>query len=123
MAYTRDPGKAAEYLFAFELLDRGIIPNWPSSQMMPYDMIADTGIKNFKVQVKSSEQLRPNLKLSHGKNSYKREDFDFLALYLYKHNTWYLIPSHCLKRKLRINPDAVLSPWTKYKDAWHLISA
>ena len=50
-----DIGAVSEHRFAAELLARGAMPSWPSSQQQPYDLIVDVPSGRYRVQVKGTE--------------------------------------------------------------------
>lgn len=123
-----DMGAAAEYRCASELLARGLIPSWPSTQTQPYDMIVDTFKGPKRVQVKSSVQKGTPVKVgfkmeeSGRYRAYTQDDCDFIILYLFEHDVWYVFPIGITKRSLTLKPGAERCNWAPYLNAWHLIT-
>lgn len=127
MVKTIDGGKVAEYILAAELLDRGIIPCWPSSQMVPYDLIADTGKHKHKLQVKGTREktnkvrFQFRMKSSKLRRRYTKKDTDFIVLYVFSSWTWYVIPVAAAKLQMTFKPFDAKCKNSKYKEAWHLL--
>lgn len=128
MSVASDVGASAEYFFAAELLSRGIIPCWPSTESMPYDMIIDTGRNRYRVQVKGTKNISSivdiGLTARKGKETraYTQKDVDFIVVYLFHYKTWYIFPIKDVGRAPRLKPG---DPWCKnlkFRDAWHLLT-
>lgn len=90
---------------------------------------ADTGILS-RVQVKSVATLyrgQYQVLAAHGnrkKRPYLKGEIEFLAVYIFPTNTWYIMPLEALGGKMRLrfpkkpNPRHKFSP---YLEAWHLL--
>jgi hypothetical protein len=121
-----DAGKIAEYQCATELLKRGITPSWPSVETEPFDIIASVGQRFARLQVKSSGQARPALRLATKtdglQEAYTKEHIDYIILWAVKADEWFIIPVEEITTKnIYINTKSKKCPWNKYKNAWHLI--
>lgn len=122
-----DHGKVAEYAFASELLARGVTPNWPSSQNLPYDMIADTGSARHRVQVKgtikSGQVIDVQFMCQDGKKKrrYRKDEVDFIALHIRAFETWYIFPVDDIETGARIKPGDETCKYNIYREAWNLL--
>lgn len=123
----KDVGACAEYRFASECLHRGFVPLWPSNDSMPYDMVVDTGEKRLRIQVKGTEKDTSTIVFAchmRDKNTvraYNKADVDFVVLYVFSKNVWYIFPIANVKGNISVTPE---DPWCKnlkYKNAWHLL--
>lgn len=128
MAATVDTGKVGEYRFAAELLDRNWVPLWPSTEMFPYDVVADTGEQRHRVQVKASKKKASSvtfdLRMKAGKRrrKYTKRDTDFIALYVFEYDAWYILPVEDINStEITVNPGIPGCKWTKYLGAWDLL--
>lgn len=129
MEKTIDVGKVSEYAFAAELLDRNIVPCWPSTEMSPYDMIADTGKARYRIQVKGTRaegakiamDLRrpPSTRKKNGK--YKKSDTDFIIAHVVEFKAWYIFPVEEVNSTLTLQPGNGDCKYAKYLAAWHLL--
>lgn len=130
MSKKIDIGAACEHMFAAELLKRGIMPSWPSSQMMPYDLVAELPEKIARFQVKGTQKKTTPINfqvmkegLRSSKIRYEESDFDYLAVYTFAHGLWYIIPVKDFGlTTLTIKPGNPRCKWHKYVEAWHLLS-
>ncbi len=124
----KDIGAAAEYLFASECLYRGYVPNWPSTETMPYDMIIDTGPARLRVQVKGTDlytetiNFRLKMRDKSRVRSYSAKDVDFVVLYLFRASTWYILPIDKVKTGIQVSPANLWCKSREFKNAWHLLN-
>ncbi len=127
MSIKADIGAASEYRFASACLARGLIPSWPSTDSTAYDMVVDTGKQLYRVQVKGTEKssytidYQFTMKANGGTRRYNKRDVDFIVLFVFKQNVWYIFPISDAGAGKRLRPD---DPWCKYikfKNAWNLI--
>jgi hypothetical protein len=121
-----DKGKLAEHAFAVALLERGITPNWPSVETEPYDLIASVSTALTRIQVKGTEQVRPQLRLSTSTSGklvrYTKQDVDIVAIWIRPLDMWYLVPIEEIKgQSISIRPELTSCKWKKYQEAWHLL--
>lgn len=122
-----DVGASAEYLFASECLSKGLIPSWPSTEAMPYDMIIDTGIRRLRVQIKgtikSTGIVDIQLMMRRGPvhRRYTKKDIDFVAVHLFESDLWYIFPVAKVGASVRLRPDDVWCKNRQFRNAWHLI--
>ncbi len=118
-----DLGKVGEYAFATELLKRGYVPLWPSTETVPYDLGFWNGRHFIRVQVKATAQekdihLRVHTELNGKDMPYTKAHADVLALWLTKLNLWYIIPIEMVKKNMGIAPASKRCRWAKFKEAW-----
>lgn len=119
-----DSGKVAEYRLATELLGRDIIPLWPSSAHLPYDIVITHGHRAVKIQVKGTTQdpKRIDLRLTckSRDRAYTPEDVDIFAIYIEKLDLFYFIPVKNLRgaKNILIQPLRASCRWRKYQAAW-----
>lgn len=122
-----DIGAAAEYRFAAEMLSRGIVPSWPSVETQPYDMIIDLGASRRRIQIKGTEQEGPQVTFQFrrrdGKKTktYTAKEVDFIVLYLYSKDLWYIFPVKETRSTMIIKPEDLWCKYRKYRNAWKLL--
>lgn len=128
MAYI-DKGKQAEYLLASELLGLGMTPCWPSCESQPFDLICASDSKTCRIQVKGSvmkgKSIPVRLKLQDGGKirRYTSKDVDYIAVYLYEYDEWYILPIEEIhKTSVSLRPGSEKCRWAAYRNAWHLLS-
>jgi hypothetical protein len=128
MEKTIDVGKCSEYWFAAELLDRNIVPLWPSTEMYPYDVVADTGEARLRVQVKGTRKIGPSISMDVRRSisgrrnrKYSKKDTDFIAIHVVSWGAWYIIPVEDIKENITLHPGKPSCKWIKYLAAWHLL--
>jgi hypothetical protein len=123
-----DLGAVAEYDFASQLLARGIIPAWPSTETQPYDMIAICEKGLHKVQVKGTNHRGPTvrahvaMRAGKGKSrAYTKADIDFVVIKLFEYDLYYIIPVEKIVKDMRIKPADPACKWQRFKNAWSLL--
>lgn len=123
-----DIGAVAEHLCAAELMSRGFMTNWPSSQQHPYDLIADNGTECHRIQVKGTKKRGDHIDfqfMRHAghrqKKRYGSEDADFVILHLFEYDAWYVFPIEMCKTGVRIKPGSAICKHNKYLEAWDLL--
>jgi hypothetical protein len=128
MAASIDAGKVAEYRLAAELLDRNIVPLWPSSEMYPYDLVADTGANRHRIQVKGTKQTGSSvsvdcrMKTGKRRRKYTKKDTDFIVLHIFEFKAWYVIPVEKVQTgEVTVRPGNPDCKWAKYMSAWDLL--
>jgi hypothetical protein len=110
----------------------GIAKPWGDSDS--YDYIIDSGWKRWRTQVKCSASKRDDgyqISPSHraygkGKTLYTLDDIDLLVVYIFPHDTWYVLPIEDIlgARTLIFFPDGghPRAHWEQYREAWHLLT-
>lgn len=117
-------GDVAEYLFAAALLDRGMVPCWPSTDSQPYDLVVDVGSERYRVQVKGTTKrgssVHVPLIMRQGKKTrrYTKKDVDLVVLYLFEYDTWYIFPVSVVRSSVTIRPGSPRCRWKRYAAAW-----
>jgi len=135
---TKRKGELAELAFILKAASLGLIVSKPYGDSFLYDMIVESGGGLRKIQIKSSFHSNGpghSVSLVREKDKdrltpwYAEGDIDFLAVYVVRHDAWYIIPVQAIKgmKSLRLYP---IPPKKKnggryeiYREAWHLISA
>ena len=111
-------GLSAELLFSSECIRRNLIVCYPIGDRAPYDIIVDNGNTTIKVQIKSTNNPRCEVRSRAHKGSSR---FDCVKVYaIYWNNLWVIIPSYELKGKryLRMSLEIV----QKYANNWSLLN-
>lgn len=116
-------------MFAAELLKRKIMVSWPSSQMMPYDLVAELPERMVRIQVKGTQKKGETINFQvmkegpkRSKQRYEESDFDFIVVHTFQHGLWYVIPvKEFGLTSLTIKPTNPKCKWHAYKEAWHLL--
>ncbi len=129
MSKTIDIGAVAEHKFAAELLHRGIMPSWPSSQLIPYDLVAELPNRLVRIQVKGTRRIGKSIEVdvrkystSKTRSRYTKHDTDFIVVYIFETNDWYLLPiKNFNSTTLTLKPGDPRCKWLKYKNAWELL--
>jgi len=128
-----DSGKVSEYALATALLSRDIVPLWPSSAHLKYDIVVvpRKGVTR-RIQVKGlsttqtssiSVKIRHNQHASGGKKvsrKYTKEDVDIIVIHLIHLSVFYIIPIGCLNGQgaITIKPEDPKCRWKRYQEAW-----
>ena len=135
---TKRMGELAELAFMFRAATYGIGIAKPYGDSFPYDFLTQHGKRLLRIQVKScfSGERRckngfPIIVACHwgqGKMNYSVDDVDFIAAFIAKYDTWYLIPMESLghKKNIRLYPGErkLKRPgglYEQYREAWHLL--
>lgn len=97
--------------------------------MYPFDLVVACASRVSRVQVKASEKSGKAINVSAQKQlkgkatKYTSVDVDFLAIYLFSHDLWYLIPIRQVKgMTIYLRPEDPRCPFSKYKEAWSLLA-
>lgn len=101
---------------AAELLERGVVPFWPSAHDAPYDLLVAPRSRAIKIQVKGSDRADGSVTVKTERGRYTTEDADVVAIYWACVDAWYFIPT-----SKDIPTTANLRKWDKYLDSWHLV--
>jgi PD-(D/E)XK endonuclease len=117
-------GEAAEAAFLAKAssLGFGVAKPWGDSER--YDFILDSGHNFWRVQVKSTQRFaesRYRVKASGWRDTYNRDQIDFIVVYIVPEDLWYVVPiaAAASRKGLRFYPHsgrkALLE---KYREAW-----
>jgi len=105
-------GAHAEYLIAVKCMENGFDVSMPLKHTSIYDMIVDTGDRLVKVQVKSSAQPpRENHKsvnvliYKNNHQLYEVGEIDYLALYVYEFQGFFVFKYDQPKKSYRVHPE------------------
>jgi uncharacterized protein YneR len=129
-------GELAELGFMYRSASHGIGVAKPYGDSFPYDFLIQPGKRLLRVQVKSTfnggrsghNGFSVGVRRHNGRTQYRIEDVDFIAAFIAKHDTWYLIPMqsvgnkrgiHLYPGKRRIKPGCGL--YEQYRESWHLL--
>jgi hypothetical protein len=133
---TKRMGELAELGFMFRAASYGIGVAKPYGDSFPYDFLTQHGKRLLRVQVKSCfslERHKPGFPIvvachwGQSQMNYSIDDVDFIAAFIAKYDTWYLIPMESLGRKkcIRVYPrkrrSGASDPYEKYQEAWNLL--
>lgn len=122
-------GAIAEQIFIAESLKKDIFPSTPIVDCQGYDFLIEIGDSFAKVQVKSVAKKDPsrnsykcNVKRGFDGRSYDKGDYDFLAVYIFSMDIFYIIPFDSVSATtIRMNPDSNKCKYKKFLNAWHLL--
>lgn len=124
-------GDTAEILFLLWAASLGLRVSKPYGDSYPYDSIVDNGHTCYKVQIKSSNragvrglyQVNANRTGKH--RAYRPSEVDFLACYIFRTKTWYIIPQSAIGRRSSVilyGPSRrECGMFAAYFEAWHLL--
>jgi len=85
-------GEYAESLFTTRCIDTGYIVSKPFSHYARYDLIVDVDNLLHRVQVKSTDHIRPKDNQCQVKIDYTKDEVDWFAIYFKKLDSWYVLP-------------------------------
>src|SRR5882762_3256389 len=127
-------GELAEMTFHTRCAQLGLRVATPYGDSYPYDSIVDNRHTCWRVQVKSTDKLgRNGLYQVHSGHAvygnkiqpYHEPDIDFFAFYLFRVNTWYIIPRNTIGTRLSVT---LYAPYRRHKgiysqyfEAWRLL--
>ena len=127
-------GKIGEMQFDIDCTKRDLFCSWPTIDRNGYDCIVDNGTRLIKVQIKSSnsKQIKsegnPFYKISvrkglKGRDSYTKDCFDVLAMYLIPEDKWYIMPFEDIYNTcISIYINSEKSKYKKYENNWDLLN-
>jgi hypothetical protein len=122
-------GRIAEIKFSLKCLEKGFKVFEPLVDDFGVDFIIRQNNITKTIQVKSTKEpdkSNPNtykISIKRGaKNvSYDKKSFDYLAVYLFDRDLFYLIPLEVASAScIRISPDSTRCKYRAYKDVWLL---
>jgi hypothetical protein len=133
---TKRMGELAELGFMYRAATYGIGVAKPHGDSFPYDVLTQHGKRLLRVQVKSCFQagrygnngFTIRVVCGGGEIHYSVDEVDFIAAFIAKHDTWYLIPMeslgqrkniHLYPGRRRIKPGCGL--FEQYRESWHLL--
>jgi hypothetical protein len=129
-------GELAELGFMYRAASYGIGVAKPYGDSFPYDFLTQHGKRLLRIQVKSSFRagrysangFTIPATCHGGQRRYTIDDVDFIAAFIAKHDTWYLIPMQSVEKrksihlypgKRRIKPGCGM--YEQYRESWHLL--
>ena len=142
---TKRMGELAELGFMYRAATYGIGVSKPLGDSFPYDVLTQHGRRLLRVQVKScfsgERQCKngfPIIVACHwgrSKRNYSIDDVDFIAAFIAKYDTWYLIPMESLgtRKNIRVYPGKrkpnrdrdrngqYFGQYEQYREAWNLL--
>lgn len=122
--------KVAEYKLAAGLLERGLLPLWPSTAECSFDLAVASATRILRVQVKGTDSVGPvvqvttQMKQGSRRVRYTKKDVDVMAIYVTAEDLWYFIPvksTHPMTT--RIKPFSTKCRWSRYRNAWRILGA
>ena len=122
-------GEIAEALFLAKAATMGFGLATPWGDSLKYDMIVDTGVRLFRVQVKSAHRVSANKgggyhvrACGHRGRPYRASEIDLLVAYVLPLDAWYLFPPRAFVRmksmRLFPKPGRKKSKFEEYREAW-----
>jgi hypothetical protein len=119
-------GEWAELRFMARVAELGLHLAKPWGDNAPYDLATEHRGYFLRVQVKCTTQKRDNCYycgLEGHHVPYRRDQIDFLAIYVIPTDTWYIIPIGAIlgQRQIVLWPHVEKSKHFKYEEAWHLL--
>ena len=90
-------GEYSESLFTTRCIEMGYIVSKPFSHYTRYDLIVDVDNVLQRVQVKSTDHVRPKDNQCQVRVNYDKEEIDWFAIYIYKNKDWYVLPIDVVK--------------------------
>jgi hypothetical protein len=127
-------GEMAEMEFLAHCARLGFRVSRPFGDSYPYDVIVDNQRTCWRVQVKfTATRGRNGLYQVHSSRSicvsqtkyYPESEIDFMAFYLVRVKTWYIVPIHALRRRLTVTLYAPYCRhrgiYSQYFEAWRLL--
>jgi hypothetical protein len=128
-----DAGKAAEYVVASELLLRNLVPLWPSSAHMKYDIVVLVrNNKALRLQVKGTYLTSHSIRVQISSRPYRSKhtaysskDVDVIVIHAFAFGCTYVIPIQKLRGavSITIKPYDSSCPWKKYIDNWKMFGS
>ncbi|HEX4486498.1 MAG TPA: group I intron-associated PD-(D/E)XK endonuclease [Terriglobales bacterium] len=129
-------GELAELEFMYRAASHGIGVAKPYGDSFPYDFLTQHGRRLLRIQVKScfrgalsgDNGFPLHVTCLSGQDHYTIDNVDFIAAFVAKHDTWYLIPMESVGNKKginlypgkrRIKPGCGL--YEQYRESWHLL--
>jgi hypothetical protein len=130
--FTCRRGDLGEAAFVHEAIRLGFVVARPYGQGRRYDFMVEGGHKLWRVQVKTCGTLRHGLyhvnvrcKTNRVGHAYAASDVDFVAVYILREKTWYILPIDAVagRAALRFRPEGYAGPdvYAEYREAWHLM--
>lgn len=124
-------GDMAEIMFLAMCAFYGLRVSKPYGDSYPYDFLVEIGTTAWRVQVQGCNE--PSNKGRYCVNSchtgsarpYRKNEVDFIACYLFRTKTWYIIPQSATKGRTAVH---LFGPklhhkghFSQYFEAWHLL--
>jgi hypothetical protein len=129
---TKRRGELAETAFLHRATELGFHVSKPYGDSDRYDFIVDNGRALLRVQVKSTSTVSNGLyhvnagrRSTSGPVPYHPSQVDYLAIYVFPENTWYILPVTILAGRVslllypRHHPKPGL--YAPYREAWRLL--
>lgn len=119
-------GELAEARFVAQAMAHGLRVAKPFGESAPYDFIVERKGRMRRVQLKSAAAMRADgvyhLRTSVGhRRPYTRGDTDFLVLYIFPREAWYVVPVGAC-RVMTVNVRcAGRGRLERYREAWELL--
>jgi len=123
-------GLIAEKKFALRCLELSVPVLTPLIDQNGFDYVIQRGVNYEKIQVKSTLKMdikRPNtyrfsVKRGCAGVKYTKNDYDYLACYIFELDLFYIIPFDYISvLNIRISPFSDRCKYSRYKEAWNLI--
>lgn len=90
-------GEYTESLFTTICIGEGYNVSKPFYHEIRYDLVVDVDNVLHRVQVKSTDHVRPKDNQCQVRVNYDKEEIDWFAIYIYKNKDWYVLPIDVVK--------------------------
>ena len=129
---VKQRGELAELAFTYKAAGMGFGVAKPYGDSERYDFILDSGVKLWRVQVKSTYGLRAHRyfiracgNTRSSKKAYTAKQIDILVAFLVAENAWYVVPVKAFapRRQLYFYPSGSKTGgiFEQYREAWDLM--
>ena len=85
-------GEYAESLFTTICIREGYTVSKPFYHEIRYDLVVDVNNALQRVQVKSTDHVRPKDNQCKVRVNYNKKEVDWFAIYIHKTNHWFVLP-------------------------------
>jgi PD-(D/E)XK endonuclease len=132
---TKRRGELAEIAFAHKAIAEGFAVSRPFGDSERYDLMVDSGVAQWRVQIKCSSTVRDGFyrvsshrRTPRGVISYLPSEVDFLVAYIIPEDTWFILPVTLdpYPLCLLIKPESCRRSeghYGPYREAWDLLRA
>ena len=125
--HPKEKGEWAELRFMTCAAEHGLHITKPWGDSRRYDFVVEYKGRFQRVQVKSTSRKLNNsyiCSVRGGNKPYRKNEVEFIAMYVIAKDLWYIIPIQVAARSktiLILSPDMKNSKYAPYKEAWHLL--
>jgi len=130
-------GEVAQVAFEQRAMAEGLCVARTYSESYPFDCLAGTGIRLWRMQIKSSAVLLPNgmyhVNLGHDSRTgdyrrskpYTADEIDAFGILIIPESRWYIAPVEVIDGRVAVNIHSQqhmkMGPWLPYLENWSLL--